>query len=347
MSSLPDDFSRSQLKDRSWKGDGIQVNKDIAKKPTDKNRRCTDVLCCLVFVAFMVGMIWSTVYGYVNGNPGKLIAPIDGDKNICGYSAGVEDYPKLYIDDISTAASDPTNVFSYSVCVKSCPKEKTDAIDCQTTSVTKACTPEPGQEYTTTDFINYCIPVYDSLPQEAKDNWNNVKNEINKTSYGGAFADLYEARWVLLLASGLCLVTTMIYIKFMDWCAYWLSWLSVVLVFAALVGSGIWTLTLRANAIEKDPSYEDESGAMWLNFYAYSAFIAAGIYLLVMICCFQSLRVAIAVIETAADYFADTKRIIFVPMLYFFIGILCFVGWVGAMICVSSIGEIEVSNIET
>jgi len=164
MSSLPDDFSRSQLKDRSWKGDGIQVNKDIAKKPTDKNRRCTDVLCCLVFVAFMVGMIWSTVYGYVNGNPGKLIAPIDGDKNICGYSAGVEDYPKLYIDDISTAASDPTNVFSYSVCVKSCPKEKTDAIDCQTTSVTKACTPEPGQEYTTTDFVNYCIPVYDSLP---------------------------------------------------------------------------------------------------------------------------------------------------------------------------------------
>ncbi len=59
------------------------------------------------------------------------------------------------------------------------------------------------------------------------------------------------------------------------------------------------------------------------------------------------MRVAIAVIETAADYFADTKRIIFVPMLYFFIGILCFVGWVGAMICVSSIGEIEVSNIET
>ena len=49
---------------------------------------------------------------------------------------------------------------------------------------------------------------------------------------------------------------------------------------------------------------------------------------------------AIAVIETAADYFADTKRIIFVPLLYFTIGILYFIAWMAAMLCVASIGEI-------
>jgi len=59
-----------------------------------------------------------------------------------------------------------------------------------------------------------------------------------------------------------------------------------------------------------------------------------------MICSFNSLRVAIAVIETAADYFADTKRIIFVPLLYFTIGILYFIAWMAAMLCVASIGEI-------
>jgi len=61
-----------------------------------------------------------------------------------------------------------------------------------------------------------------------------------------------------------------------------------------------------------------------------------------MICSFNSLRVAIAVIETAADYFADTKRIIFVPLLYFFIAILTFIAWVAAMLCVASIGDITV-----
>ena len=233
------------------------------------------------------------------------------------------------------------------MCVKDCPLKSTDAIDCHTTSKTVACTPDPGQEYYTTEFANYCVPVYDSLPAAAKENWSTMKDAVTGTTYGGAFADLYEARWILLIAAGLSLVTTMIYIKFMDWCAYWLSWFSVLLVFAALVGSGVWTLYYRADKIEKNASFADESEATWLNFYAWMAFILAGIYLLVMICSFQSLRVAIAVIETAADYFADTKRIIFVPLLYFFIGILFFAAWVGAMICVASIGDITVDDVST
>ena len=174
-----------------------------------------------------------------------------------------------------------------------------------------------------------------------------MKSSVEGTSFGGAFQELMAARWVLLIAAGIALAVTLIYIKFMDWCAFWLSWLSVFLVFAALVGSGVWTLIYRADKIEKNPSFEDDSGATWLNFYAYTAFIAAGIYLLVMICCFSSLRIAIAVIETAADYFADTKRIIMVPLLFFVIGIIMFVMWVAGMICVASIGEIAVDSVST
>jgi len=246
MSSIPSDFSVSQLKDRNYKGENITVNPAIAKKPTDKDRRCTDILCCLVFFAFIVGMFWATIYGYVKGNPGKLIAPIDGDENICGYTPGYEDYPMLYVDDIVDASLNPTSVFSYSVCVKNCPDSADDPIECVTTTGMPSCQPEPGQEYATTEFFNYCVPVYDSLPQDAKDNWQNMQDALGKTSYGGAFANLLEARWALLIGAGLCLIYTLIYIKFMDWCAYWLSWLSVILIFATLVGSGIWTLHYRS-----------------------------------------------------------------------------------------------------
>ena len=62
-------------------------------------------------------------------------------------------------------------------------------------------------------------------------------------------------------------------------------------------------------------------------------------------CCFKSLRVAIAVIETAADYFADTKRVIFVPLAFFFMGIIILIGWIAAAFCVSSIGTIQVDSI--
>ena len=162
---------------------------------------------------------------------------------------------------------------------------------------------------------------------------------------GGAFAELYEARWVLLISAVLSLLFTLIYIKFMDWCAFWLSWLSVVLVFCSLAGSGVYAIMYRNDKIEEDASYEDTSEAGWILFYAWTSLIAAGIYLLVMVCSFNSLRVAIAVIETAADYFADTKRIIFVPLLYFLIGFICFIAWVFALLCVASIGPITVDSV--
>ena len=66
-----------------------------------------------------------------------------------------------------------------------------------------------------------------------------------------------------------------------------------------------------------------------------------------MACNFQSLRVSIAIIETAADWFADTKRIMFVPFMYFILGMLLVAGWVGCMICVGSIGEIKVHDVAT
>jgi len=88
-------------------------------------------------------MIVCSFIGYLNGDPWKLIAPIDGNNKICGFSEGYEDYDHLYIDDITTAL-DPANVwnvFSYGVCVKACPKEKTDNIECKPTTSVTNCNP--------------------------------------------------------------------------------------------------------------------------------------------------------------------------------------------------------------
>ena len=55
----------------------------------------------MIFTLFLGGMAAATVYGYKNGEPLNLIAPIDGDKNICGMTAGYEDYKHLFIGDIT------------------------------------------------------------------------------------------------------------------------------------------------------------------------------------------------------------------------------------------------------
>lgn len=71
----------------------------------------------------------------------------------------------------------------------------------------------------------------------------------------------------------------------------------------------------------------------------FAAFFSAGLYYIFIVCCFKQLRVSIAIIETAADWFADTKRIIFVPLGYFALAVLVFAAWACAIAMVSSQSE--------
>lgn len=102
MSSLPDDFDIGKLSDRKYKGEDFNVNPKLVKEPFN-NRKCTDVLMGMFFFLFLSGMVSGTVLGYIKGNPGQLTAPIDSSERICGYSEGTENYPYLYIYDITSA----------------------------------------------------------------------------------------------------------------------------------------------------------------------------------------------------------------------------------------------------
>ena len=192
-SSVSGDYSTSNLKDRNWKGEGCTFSPQLAKKPTEKSRRCTDFLCCILFVAFIGCMAAATIYGYINGHPGEFIAPIDGQSRVCGYSDGVKDYPNLYVVDIVAAADTPKDAFKYGVCVKGCPENSDSSVECVTTDQESQCSIS-GQTYGTSEVFNYCVPEYDSLPQAAKDNWQDVQDNLRGSSYGSAVMDLYESR---------------------------------------------------------------------------------------------------------------------------------------------------------
>jgi choline transporter-like protein 2/4/5 len=48
------------------------------------DRICTDVICCVLFVIFCVGMIGISGYALAAGDPLKLLTPFDSDGNRCG-----------------------------------------------------------------------------------------------------------------------------------------------------------------------------------------------------------------------------------------------------------------------
>lgn len=79
-----------------------------------------------------------------------------------------------------------------------------------------------------------------------------------------------------------------------------------------------------------------------------NAFLGAGIglglmaliMLIMLICGFNQLKIAIDVVDASADFIRKTKRIIAVPVVYFFLQLTVVLIWFFAMICVWSIGDI-------
>ena len=49
------------------------------------DRICTDVICCFLFVVFIVGMIGISGYALAMGDPTKMLTPFDSDGNRCGF----------------------------------------------------------------------------------------------------------------------------------------------------------------------------------------------------------------------------------------------------------------------
>jgi hypothetical protein len=67
----------------------------------------------MIFLAFVAGMVGAAYYGYTNGDPYKLITPIDQDGRLCGINTDVLNFPYLYYDQ---------DDYRVVMCVSECPK---------------------------------------------------------------------------------------------------------------------------------------------------------------------------------------------------------------------------------
>lgn len=97
------------------------------KGPIEK-RSCTDIICCLLFLVFIVGLIAVSILGFVWGNPNRLLHPTDSNGLICGYDEAVKDRPYLvYFDFLKCAQMGPSAAVlgcpTPQVCRKTCTNE--------------------------------------------------------------------------------------------------------------------------------------------------------------------------------------------------------------------------------
>lgn len=115
------------------------MDQDLSNGPID-DRGCTDILFCLIFIGFIVGMVIVGILGFTKGNPNLLIYPYDENSRACGLN--LPGYPYLYFYNAVSSLSisgNFSNILGNSFCVASCPSNWTvTTLNC-TAPVNKTC----------------------------------------------------------------------------------------------------------------------------------------------------------------------------------------------------------------
>ena len=132
-----------------------------------EDRSCTDILFCLIFLAFLGGFGIVSVFGYQNGKPERLLAPLDANGRFCGLDEEVKAHPYLYLVINPEQSTSISNLFETAVCVSTCPMNDDTPIDCVNTTATTDCNKfkSPFRYNSTLVFKKACLPkVADLAP---------------------------------------------------------------------------------------------------------------------------------------------------------------------------------------
>jgi hypothetical protein len=73
-------------------------NHKVEKQGMVYDRQCTDILFCILFIVFCVGMIGVSGFALATGEPSKALTPFDSDGNLCGGTDQIASVGK-YIGD--------------------------------------------------------------------------------------------------------------------------------------------------------------------------------------------------------------------------------------------------------
>jgi len=78
---MSDDDNRTQKEKDLEKAKAQKDNMKVPDGGIEWNRSCTDILCCLIFLAFLVVMLGISGWALGTGDPYNIITPYDSVGN--------------------------------------------------------------------------------------------------------------------------------------------------------------------------------------------------------------------------------------------------------------------------
>jgi len=320
-------------------------------------RSCTDPLCCLIFLAFIGGMIGIAGYAITKGNPGLIGRGYDADGKMCGVDIGYEDYPYLYFP-----MPHPDHL-TRTVCLKTCPTSVNDLVQCHLnsayrtnclstqTSINAMAVEMALGVNLASKFYVYPTSAYVKrfcLPQTSGDTFSAVSDTLFSSDVLEQWVSDIRETWPVIAGSiGAAFIIGFIYMILLRYCSGVLTWLAI-LGFIAGMGVLGWRFYQDAKRIEEtlvgtggQDSHESsaQQTVTTEKVIAYVCWGIAGFTFLAVLCLYSRIRLAIAIMKAAADYIKDTPLIMLVPPVTVVILICFFTYWGGTAIFLVSAGD--------
>jgi hypothetical protein len=150
------------------------------------------------------------------------------------------------------------------------------------------------------------------------------------------------------------IIYSFVFIYLMSAFAEPIAWLCIVLVqIGFIAGTALAWMYRQTESKRYLENFSDLSKDQKESSEQTQAMLLAGtiifgilsVVFLCSVCCgFKSLKLAIDTIDAAADFIAGTKRIIAVPVLFFFLIIVVLVIWSGCFVAFYSLGEVTAEH---
>lgn len=206
-----------------------------------RERSCTDILCLVIFWAFIAGMGFCAIKGSKEGQFDKLIAPLDAAKNFCGIG-DYADYPKLLMTDYSSVNM-PLSILGTGVCIKECPSDQSmkleDGKTCKDNAKVKCEAAKSSK--TLNNPLNICFPLNrNALSSEGeRAGFDALVKAIKTNPAGRTFEDMKASSTAMYMGMGTALFWSVVYIFLMSKFAEPLAWCCVFLVQIGLIAGAV------------------------------------------------------------------------------------------------------------
>ncbi|KAF6365355.1 solute carrier family 44 member 4 [Rhinolophus ferrumequinum] len=316
-----------------------------------KNRSCTDVICCVLFLLFILGYIVVGIVAWVYGDPQQVLYPRNSTGAYCGMGANKDKPYLLYFNIFSCILA--TNIITISEHGLQCPTPQPLLQSLQQ----ELC---PSFLLPSTPALGRCLPWYNytTVPELPGISSNasiiqgisGLVDSLNARDISiRIFEDFAQSWYWILVALGVALVLSMLFILLLRLVAGPVV-LVLILGVLGVLAYGIYHCWKEYQVLRDEGASITQLG-FTTNLSAYSSvqetWLAAlivlavleGLLLLLLIFLRQRIRIAIALLQEASRAVGQMMATMFYPLVTFVLLLICIAYWVMIALYLATSGQ--------